>query len=379
MDTQDLKEYLGMVVDMEANCHLLETLKQELRGELASIQAPRPSTFALPSRPVEPVKPKMPSKPKMPERLNWSYVLVYMLLGALGSIVLAMAVPCIFALIFFPFDLIWDLLALSIGHTNFPAISNTIGLCIEIAVHCFKFALKYAVLPGAVIVGFMEFCKLHTDFEQADCKYKEELSEYNRKYNEVSDNYKQSMRQFQSDITAYQKAKKQYQLSVQEDNERVQVETVNNEKRRSFLKRALGDLEKRTEEAKKCLRDLYKGDIIFPKYQNIIGVCAIYEYICAGRCSTLGEAYNILEMEKRLDCMITQLESIRANQYELFKVLQTNQQILSDIENSNRKILQRIIEGNRKLDDIQSDKLSSYYEELERKERDYKNRKDHFQ
>ena len=175
------------------------------------------------------------------------------------------------------------------------------------------------------------------------------------------------MQQFQADMTAYHDAEKQYHISIAEENNRIQAETANNEKRRSFLTATLADLEKRTEEAQRCLQDLYSRDIIFPKYRNFVMVCSLYEYICAGRCSTLDGrdgAYNILEAEMRVDRIITQLDyaiaqlnEIRANQYELFTVLQSNQRRLADIEHSNQQILQEVMEGKQKLD-IQSDKLS---------------------
>ena len=76
-------------------------------------------------------------------------------------------------------------------------------------------------------------------------------------------------------------------------------------------------------------------------------VSSIYEYLCAGRCTTLEGhegAYNILELEIRLDRIITQLdrvienlEAIRANQYTLYSCL----------KESNRKMDMLLREENR--------------------------------
>mgnify|MGYP001864484039 FL=1 len=77
---------------------------------------------------------------------------------------------------------------------------------------------------------------------------------------------------------------------------------------------------------------IYDKNIIFPKYRRLPLVCSLYEYFCSGRCSTLEGhegAYNILEMEIRLDRIITQmdmvitrLESIRDGQYVLYSAIQ---------------------------------------------------------
>ena len=42
----------------------------------------------------------------------------------------------------------------------------------------------------------------------------------------------------------------------------------------------------------------------------MVMVCSLYEYVCSGRCDTLAGhegAYNIWEMEIRLDKIVTQL------------------------------------------------------------------------
>lgn len=61
-------------------------------------------------------------------------------------------------------------------------------------------------------------------------------------------------------------------------------------------------------------------------------MCSLYEYICAGRCSTLEGhegAYNLYETEMRLDQIITRLDkvianlgAIRENQFMLFSAIQ---------------------------------------------------------
>lgn len=80
------------------------------------------------------------------------------------------------------------------------------------------------------------------------------------------------------------------------------------------------------------LNKIYDCNIIFPKYRNFTMVSMLYEYICAGRCDSLeghDGAYNILEVELRLDRIIVKidqvnqkLEQIKNNQFILYSAIQ---------------------------------------------------------
>ncbi|HIW25717.1 MAG TPA: hypothetical protein H9688_06470 [Firmicutes bacterium] len=97
---------------------------------------------------------------------------------------------------------------------------------------------------------------------------------------------------------------------------------------------------------------IYDKNIIFPKYRRLSLVCSLYEYFCSGRCSTLEGhegAYNILEMEIRLDRIITQmdmvitrLESIRDGQYVLYSAIQDSNRKYGEIVNAANGIACRI-------------------------------------
>jgi hypothetical protein len=81
----------------------------------------------------------------------------------------------------------------------------------------------------------------------------------------------------------------------------------------------------------------------------------MYEYIDSGRCNSLegaDGAYNIFELEVRLDRIITkidvvinQLEQIRANQYYLYTAIKEIQPHINQVSNA-------IIENTNKLNEV---------------------------
>lgn len=140
----------------------------------------------------------------------------------------------------------------------------------------------------------------------------------------------------------YDVAYAQYERDIHADQERVQIELLV----KAILSSNLESLVKQNEKSKRNLEYIYSVDIIYPKYRNLIMVCSIYEYICSGRCNALEGhegAYNILEMEIRLDHIIIQLDqvidkldAIQVNQYLLYSAIQeTNQQVAQILQSVN--------------------------------------------
>ena len=123
---------------------------------------------------------------------------------------------------------------------------------------------------------------------------------------------------------------------VQNINSQAQNQIVAEKIQKQTAEAYLQQVENALAASKSKLEILYAHNIIFPKYRNYVMVCSIYEYICAGRCTTLEGhegAYNILELEIRLDRIVTQLDAIlsnlaaiQANQYTLYVCLQESNQ-----------------------------------------------------
>lgn len=96
------------------------------------------------------------------------------------------------------------------------------------------------------------------------------------------------------------------------------------------------DLFKRTYQAR---NQLYNCNVIFGKYRNPVALATFYEYLMAGRCTTLEGptgAYNLYEAEIRANMIISQLsevinnlEKIRENQFTIYTQLSSMNQALN--------------------------------------------------
>lgn len=156
--------------------------------------------------------------------------------------------------------------------------------------------------------------------------------------------------------TKYEKDYAEYQYAVKRDRDRLVRET----QQKALLEDSLGKLEKRKADTEELLSKAYALDIIYPKYRTLTMVCSLYEYICSGRCTTLGEnevsgskgAYNILEEEIRLDRIILKLDQI------LIK--------LDEIKSTQYMLYAAVNEGNNRSAQIMSS-IEQLYSELERR------------
>lgn len=126
-------------------------------------------------------------------------------------------------------------------------------------------------------------------------------------------------------------------------------------KKNNTIAHSANEIQKTLVDTQKELDLLYSKDIIYSKYRNIIAIASIYEYLDSGRCEQLegaDGAYNIYEMEVRLDRIITKLdvvinnlEQIKNNQYYLYSAIN---ELKPYIENTSKAI----IENTEKLNEI---------------------------
>ena len=90
--------------------------------------------------------------------------------------------------------------------------------------------------------------------------------------------------------------------------------------------------------------ELYAFNVIFGKYRDLVCLATFYEYLMAGRCTTLegaNGAYNLYEAEVRANTIIsklseivTSLEQIQKNQYTIYSQLKHMNAQLSSIDRS---------------------------------------------
>lgn len=139
------------------------------------------------------------------------------------------------------------------------------------------------------------------------------------------------------------------------------------------------ELPYRIEKSKALLRQMYSIGVIYPKYQNLIAISSFYDYLMSGRCSELEGhegAYNIYEMEARLDRIVTQLDiviakldKIQQNQYMLYRAIQEgnkqNQEFLGKLTSAVKGVNERLDAQGRSI------AYAAYEAELTRKELQY--------
>ena len=113
-----------------------------------------------------------------------------------------------------------------------------------------------------------------------------------------------------------------------------------------FLRRELEKLKEVRQRTNELKTSMYERRIVFQKYWGFARISSIYEYICSGRAATLGEAYNILELEIRLDRILTNLdmiivhlEEIKQTQYLIYDAVTKANERLGQIAESNDQIV----------------------------------------
>lgn len=331
MKTEELKEYLGIVVDLEQNIFLQKRLISNMEDEIRRLKIP--TEYADPDKPVS------------PKELNGS--------KKSGSGYFLMGAILLFVPAFFVALLIYVLFALFLNTINDPMV-----LILTI----------WAILSTIWAAYYFNSNKKSADEKEA--KYLMELKKYQKA---INDNMKKRQ---------------------QDETERKVKTTLLQSQRTDVIKSLISSTE--------TLKTVYEKNIIFPKYRNLVMVCSLYEYICAGRCDTLEGhegAYNILETEIRLDRIVSQLdqviarlEQIQQNQFMLYSAIQNSNQRLSQIMDSTSRMASRLddfyngatplnnqmAELNARIAELQaSSALTAYHTERTQKELAYMNRMDY--
>ena len=176
-----------------------------------------------------------------------------------------------------------------------------------------------------------------------------------------------------------------YRENENEDRARVEKEA----KEKEFVDLEIQSLQAKMDQSEQRLKDFYGLGIVGPKYHDMVAINTIYEYFQYERCSTLGEAYNLLEEERarnliilKLDRIISQLDSIRKNQYTIYTAIQKGNDIASGISNSTRTLSKKMDNIERKNQDYkqelkklqESSSVMAYNSERINKELHYMNR-----
>ena len=110
--------------------------------------------------------------------------------------------------------------------------------------------------------------------------------------------------------------------------------------------------EKLLKDSYSARNELYSYNIVFAKYRDIVALTTFYEYLMAGRCTSLegtDGAYNLYESETRANMIISQLstiisklEQIKTNQYMLYSELKKVNQNLSTLNENMEQVKESI-------------------------------------
>ena len=110
------------------------------------------------------------------------------------------------------------------------------------------------------------------------------------------------------------------------------------------LSKRLGEMRAKKAEMERDLKRAYSYNVIYTSYRNLVAVSSFYDYLHSGKCSTLEGhegAYNIFDMESRMDKIITQLdriscqlENIRYSQNALYSIMKSSNEKLDRMQNS---------------------------------------------
>lgn len=181
-------------------------------------------------------------------------------------------------------------------------------------------------------------------YEQALANYETKMKQYcqalERREQQLASKTKQQKEQRQQDIARAQQkvAEAEEKLAtVQKEKEFIAEahrDIATPEKaQKALLDDEIRQAEDLLQKAISCKHQLYNYNIIFGKYRNFVAISSFYEYLMAGRCTTLegtNGTYNLYETELRANIIISQLNSvlesldkIKENQYMIYDSIQS--------------------------------------------------------
>ncbi len=291
MASDALKEYLGIVIDMEQNIYLQKELCREIAEEIVQLQTPK--TIIDPPLPTKPPAPSLPAKPNTHESFGLGSIIggciVCFFVGGVGGFILGSIIHNIFPLLLcFVLPIWWGITRVQSNNTT-----------------------------------------SHENYERYQA-YERECEAVKAEHQKKEEQYQQKVKEYQAEV------EKNQLLRIQDEAER-KVKTV-------FLEQQKGEVEKALATSEEHLQAIYQKDIIHPKYRTFAIVCSLQDYISTGICTTLegpDGAYKLFEEHMRLDristkldVIIVQLEKIRDNQFMLYSALQESNRLLGQILSS---------------------------------------------
>lgn len=306
----------GALTEYLKNVMILETKAQEIEQEIDNINEAKNTKLKSISvsygRLSEPEKPNVPAPDYRPETDYEIDKVIDSYGGAKG-----------FALV------------------QLYSITVIVGI-LAIAMFAMKLFIPGVVCLVIAALPFLWRAKIKNDNRSfALNKIREENDEKRREYD----------KKVREEEEKYNQKKRTYDSKMQDIKKREEEAQIHNEKAtiaRNELNPIISELKKNLAEVKDKLQEYYGLDVIFGKYRGLVPVSMMYEYLASSRCSSLegpDGAYNLYEAEIRqniiivqLQTIISQLESIKQNQYCLYQQLKEIEGNTREMNNSLNKI-----------------------------------------
>lgn len=140
----------------------------------------------------------------------------------------------------------------------------------------------------------------------------------------------------------------------------------------SLLENSITQCKAKYSETQKLLAKYYSLNYIYPKYQGIVPICTIYEYLESGRCDSLAGAagaYNLYETELRMNIIIGKLDNIINR---LDDIAENQRLLASEIRNCHSQLVTLLNSVDSSVQGIQeSAALTEYHSRITSANTDY--------
>ena len=176
-------------------------------------------------------------------------------------------------------------------------------------------------------------------YEENTKKYNQALADYNECVTQLKEKQKREYeellvekRQYHQKLIAQQEDKcKKADIALADARNKNFVLSGPETIAQKSIKNEIHQAEKLLQKICSVRQEMYNSGVIFHKYQNLVAVSSFYEYLSAGRCTSLdgvNGAYNLYESEIQFNTIVSQLsqviehlQAIEHNQFVLYTAI----------------------------------------------------------
>jgi len=338
MDKQETLEYLETVIKLEKECYSLqkvmaynETQRIEIKELSPPLRYPDPPN-RQPFQGKPPVKPSQAPQTESVIKVSkyaWDDIFENIKSAAACSILPVLAVSlCVTIALYMKYNT-------SNEHEGFGKVFLLLSFIFELIILSVTTIISYKIeyrkaRKKAQETARSEKERKKKNYDSCVRAYHIALENYNCDKKELERRYQERCAEIKTQHEEYLQKTNRHNLVAKNNNDA--LDSLQNKLTVIFLT------------MKTTLDQIYDVDVVYPKYCNLIAVASFYEYLDSGRCDELegkDGAYNIFELELRLDRIIYELDlinvnlsQIQKNQYRLYcEMVQVNRNISKLTEN----------------------------------------------